>query len=71
MFPICLAGCMTNDSTRRDFLKGRFRGLNESYGNLLQTRLLMEAVWQKRDVGGEAADLRESIREQGLQLLLL
>jgi hypothetical protein len=71
VFPICLAGCMTNDSTRRDFLKGRFRGLNESYGNLLQTRLLMEAVWQKRDVGGEAADLRETIREQGLQLLLL
>ncbi|KAF8150823.1 fungal-specific transcription factor domain-containing protein [Crassisporium funariophilum] len=71
VFPICLAGCMTNDSTCRDFLKNRIRGLNESYGNLLQTRRLMEAVWQKRDVGGKEVDVRETIREQGLNLLLI
>ncbi|CAA7266981.1 unnamed protein product [Cyclocybe aegerita] len=71
VFPICFAGAMSNDSTRRDFLKGRMRGLNDSYGNLLQTRRLMEAVWQKRDVGGKEVDVRETIREQGLQLLLI
>jgi len=71
VFPICLAGCMTNDSTRRDFLKGRIRGLNESYGNLLQVRRLMEAVWQKRDVSGKEVDVRETIQEQGLKLLLI
>jgi len=71
VFPICFAGCMTDDSTRRDFLKGRIRGLNESYGNLLQTRRLMEVVWQKRDVGGKEVDVRETLREQGLNLLLI
>jgi len=71
VFPICLAGCMTNDSTIRDFFKSRLRALNESYGNLLQTRRLMEAVWQKRDVGGKEVDVRETIREQGLKLLLI
>jgi hypothetical protein len=71
VFPICFAGCMTDDSTRRDFLKGRIRGLNESYGNLLQTRRLMEVVWQKRDVGGKEVDIRETLREQGLNLLLI
>lgn len=71
VFPICLAGCMTNDSTKRDYLKSRLQGLNESYGNLLQTRLLMEALWQKRDVSGEAVDVREIIREQRLMVLLL
>uniref|UniRef100_A0A8H7Y332 Zn(2)-C6 fungal-type domain-containing protein n=1 Tax=Psilocybe cubensis TaxID=181762 RepID=A0A8H7Y332_PSICU len=71
VFPICLAGCMTNDSTVRDFFKGRLRLLNESYGNLLQTRRLMEAVWQKRDIGGKEVDFRETIREQGLKLLLI
>lgn len=71
VFPICLAACMTNDSSRRDFFKTRLRSLNESYGNLLTTRRLMEAVWQKRDVSGREVDFRETIREQGLKLLLI
>jgi hypothetical protein len=70
-FPICLAGCMTNDSTRRDFFSNRIRVLNESFGNLLQTRRLMETVWQKRDVCGKQTDVRESIQEQGMKLLLI
>jgi len=71
VFPICLAACMTNDSTRRDFFKNRIRNMNESFGNLLQVRRLMEAIWQKRDICGSEADLRESIQEQGLKLLLI
>ncbi|KAF8907283.1 fungal-specific transcription factor domain-containing protein [Gymnopilus junonius] len=71
MFPICLAGSMTNDSTVRNFFKERIRALNENYGNLLQTRRLMEEVWQKRDAQGREVDLRETIREQGLKILLV
>jgi len=71
VFPICLASCMTNDSTRRDFFKNRLHSLNESYGNLLQVRRLMEAVWQKRDVGGKEIDVSQTLREQGLNLLLV
>ncbi|KAJ2926860.1 hypothetical protein H1R20_g10251, partial [Candolleomyces eurysporus] len=73
VFPICLAGCMTNDSNKRDYLKGRLQGLNETYGNLLQTRLLMEALWQRRDVSvsGEPVDMREIMRDQQLTVLLL
>lgn len=70
-FPICLAGCMTNDSTRRDFFKGRLQLLDGSIGNVMQTRLVMEAVWQKRDVNGGAVELRDTVRERGLTLLLL
>ncbi|KAF6759886.1 fungal-specific transcription factor domain-containing protein [Ephemerocybe angulata] len=71
VFPICLAGCMTNDSNKRDYLKGRLQGLNETYGNLLQTRLLMEALWQRRDVSQESVDVREIMRDQQLMVLLL
>jgi hypothetical protein len=71
MFPICLAGCMTNDSTRRDFFKGRLQLLDGSIGNVMQTRLVMEAVWQKRDVNGGAVELRDTVRERGLSLLLV
>ena len=62
---------MTNDSNKRDYLKGRLQGLNETYGNLLQTRLLMEALWQRRDVSGESVDVREIMRDQQLMVLLL
>ncbi|KAJ7745738.1 fungal-specific transcription factor domain-containing protein [Mycena metata] len=71
VFPICLAGCMTDDSAWRDFLKGRLQALDESLGNLMRTRLLMEAVWQKRDISGMTVDWRETMRERGLNLLLL
>lgn len=71
VFPICLAGCMTNDSSKRDYLKNRLQGLNETYGNLLQTRLLMQALWQRRDVSGEPVDVREIMRDQQLMVLLL
>ncbi|KAJ7096534.1 fungal-specific transcription factor domain-containing protein [Mycena belliarum] len=71
VFPICLAGCMTDDSTLRDFLKGRLQALDESLGNIMRTRLLMEAVWQRRDVSGATVDWRETMRDRGLNLLLL
>ncbi|KAJ7476180.1 fungal-specific transcription factor domain-containing protein [Mycena latifolia] len=71
VFPICLAGCMTDDSTWRELLKGRLQALDESLGNLMRTRLLMEAVWQKRDVSGMTVDWRETMHERGLNLLFV
>jgi hypothetical protein len=71
VFPICLAACMTDDSTQRDLLKGRLQGQDESIGNLMRARLLLEAVWQKRDVQGGTVDWREMIQERALHLLLL
>ncbi|THV07272.1 hypothetical protein K435DRAFT_848222 [Dendrothele bispora CBS 962.96] len=63
VFSICIAACMTDDSSRRDFLKGRLQAQDENIGNLMRTRLLMEAVWQKRDViGGGTVDWRETMR---------
>ncbi|KAF7328049.1 Zn(2)-C6 fungal-type domain-containing protein [Mycena kentingensis (nom. inval.)] len=70
VFPICLAGCMTDDAGQREFLKGRLLALDQSVGDLMRTRLLMEAVWQKRDVDGPKVDWREVMRDHGLNLLL-
>ena len=71
VFPICLVGSMTDSSAHRDFCKGRLSLLDNGVGNLLQVRLVMEAMWHKRDVGGSAVELREIIRERGLHLLLV
>ncbi|GLB40340.1 putative fungal specific transcription factor [Lyophyllum shimeji] len=71
VYPICLAGSMSDDSSRREFCKGRLQHLDGSIGNLMQTRLVMEAIWQKRDVNCGVVDFRETIRERGLNLLLI
>ncbi|TFK33218.1 fungal-specific transcription factor domain-containing protein [Crucibulum laeve] len=71
VFPICLAACLTNDSNQRDFLKHRFQVLEESVGNLMQARRLMEEVWQKRDVSGNPVNFRDVIFERRLNLLLI
>ncbi|KAJ7067197.1 fungal-specific transcription factor domain-containing protein [Mycena amicta] len=71
VFPIFLAGCMTDDSNWREFLNGRLQARDESLGDLMRTRLLMEAVWQQRDVSGVNVDWQETMREQGLNLLLV
>ncbi|KAG5638486.1 hypothetical protein H0H81_012418 [Sphagnurus paluster] len=71
VFPICLAGSMSDVSGHRDFFKARLQHLDGSIGNLMQIRLVMEAVWQKRDVNGGPVDFRQTIRERGLNLLLI
>ncbi|KAG7089213.1 hypothetical protein E1B28_010915 [Marasmius oreades] len=70
IFPICLAGCMSDDSTHRDFFKGRLRAHDETIGNFMKVRLLMEGVWQRRDVG-ELVDWREEMRDRSFNLLLI
>jgi hypothetical protein len=71
VFPICIAGCLADDPVHRGTLSGRLQAQDQSFGNLLQTRTAMEAVWQKRDNHGITVDWRQSLREQGRNLLLI
>ncbi|KIY69100.1 hypothetical protein CYLTODRAFT_421025 [Cylindrobasidium torrendii FP15055 ss-10] len=70
-FPICLAGCMSDESTQRDMLKARLQAQNDTIGNLLRTRAVMEAVWQSRDTRGCAVDWKNTLRERCTNLLLI
>ena len=71
VFPIYLAGSMTNDSRNRDFCKRRLSPFDGSIGNMTQVRLVIEAMWQKRDISGGPVELQTIVREQGMHLLLL
>ncbi|KAL0579043.1 hypothetical protein V5O48_002936 [Marasmius crinis-equi] len=71
VLPICLAGSMTDNSMHRDFLKGRLQAQDETIGNIMGTRFLMEGVWQRRDVSGNHVDWREMMRDRGINLLLM
>jgi hypothetical protein len=71
VFPLCLAGCLTDDRTRRDLLKARLQAQDENIGNILQVRGLMEAVWRRRDFSGGAIDWRDIMRNDGLNVLLV
>ena len=71
MFPICLAGCMTDDVAQRDMLKSRLQAQEQNIGTLMQTRAVLESVWQKRDAHGGMIDWRETMRDAHLNLLLI
>ncbi|KAG6897153.1 hypothetical protein C0992_003740 [Termitomyces sp. T32_za158] len=71
VFPICLAGSLTDDPNRQDFCKRRLQRLDNRIGNLMQTRRVMEAVWQKRENSGAAVDIREIVQERDPNLLFI
>ncbi|KAH7925835.1 hypothetical protein BV22DRAFT_1064197 [Leucogyrophana mollusca] len=70
VFPICLAGCLTDDPVRREVLKARLHAQQEGFGNIHQTQRVMEAAWHRRDSTGAAVDWRELLRDQGNLLLV-
>lgn len=71
VFPICLAGSMSDDQSHRDLCQARLQQLDANIGNVMQTRSVMEAVWRKRDMLGGIADFAETLREQNNNLLLI
>ncbi|KAF9260103.1 hypothetical protein L218DRAFT_620173 [Marasmius fiardii PR-910] len=72
IFPMCLAGCMTDHPNHRAFLKGRLQALDNTIGNTSNVRLLMEGVWQRRgDQTVHHVDWREAMQDRSLNLLLI
>lgn len=71
VFPICLAGCMTNDLEKREFLRNRLLGLDHTVGNVAEARVLMEAVWQRRDTTGVNPHWLSVMQELGFNILLV
>lgn len=71
VFPICLAGCLTDDPIKREFLKARLDGQHDGFGNTSQTLRIMETAWQRRDSQGGAVEWQDLLHIQGRHLLLL
>jgi len=72
VFPISLAGIMTNDPVNREFLRNRLAIHDTTVGNVGEARMLMEAVWERRDKFGDPApDWIQVMREMNFNLLLV
>ena len=71
VFPICLAGCLTDDPMKREFLKARLQGQHNGFGNTNQTLRVMETAWQRRDSRGGTVEWQDLLHIQGRYLLLL
>lgn len=71
VFPIFLAGCLTDDPMKREFLKARFQGQHDSFGSTSQALRVMETAWQRRDSQGGAVGWQDLLHIQGRYLLLL
>jgi hypothetical protein len=75
VFPLCVAGCMTDDPTLRQFFSGRL-DMNSPVGNCGKTVELMAEVWRRRDLGilrpdGTMYGWRDVMKETGLEILLV
>lgn len=71
VFPICVAGCLTDVREQREFFKQRLEGQNIPFGNQSQTRHLMEVVWRKRDNQGGVVDWRSTMPDIGVNVLVI
>ncbi|KAG6334492.1 hypothetical protein ID866_4603 [Astraeus odoratus] len=72
IFPMYLAGCLADDRAKREVFKSRLLGVQDSFGNILQTVRVLEAVWHRRDNrGGGAVEWRDLLHVQGRNHLLL
>lgn len=71
MFPIYLAGCLTDDTVQRDVLRTRLLGIQDGFRNVHQTVGVLETVWHRRDSRGDAVEWRDLLHVQGRHRLLL
>ncbi|KAG6373392.1 hypothetical protein JVT61DRAFT_6541 [Boletus reticuloceps] len=71
VFPICLAGCLTDDPAKREIFKMRLVGQQSVFGNVHQALMVMETAWQRWDTRGGAVEWRDLLHVQGRHLLLL
>jgi hypothetical protein len=71
VFPMCLAGCLTDDPVKREIFKSRLVGQQSQFGNVHQALMVMETAWQRRDTRGGAVEWRDLLHVQGRNLLLL
>lgn len=71
VFPICVAGCLADVREQREFFTQRLDAHSVPFGNLAQTRHLMEVVWRKRDTQGGVVDWRSTMPDIGVNLLVI
>lgn len=71
VFPLCFAGCMTDDPALRRYFGDRLKAMDGPVGNCGKAMLLMEAVWSRRDNLGLVMSWRDVMRETQLELLLV
>ncbi|KIJ66899.1 hypothetical protein HYDPIDRAFT_108852 [Hydnomerulius pinastri MD-312] len=71
VFPICLAGCLTDDPVRREVFKARLVTQQSDFGNVHQALVVLNTAWQRRDNRGGASEWRDLLHLQGRSLLLL
>jgi len=79
VFPMCLAGSLTDDPMMRDYIKRRCAAHNDEYvGTMYQARTFMESVWNRRAAASNmthrgvalAVDWRECLKDRWSNLFL-
>lgn len=62
---------MTNEHAHREFLRNRLLAQDPTVGNVAEARMLMEAVWERRDKFNTNPHWLHVMQEMGFNLLLV
>lgn len=71
VFPLCIAGCSTDDAGLRAFFEERLSAMSGPVGNSGRTLELMRSVWDRRDRFGEVVGWRDVMRDSKVEILLV
>lgn len=71
VFPLCIAGCTTDDPVLREFFADRLQAMDGPVGNSGKTLQLMRTVWNRRDQNHPVTAWRDVMRDSKLELLLV
>ncbi|TDL25633.1 hypothetical protein BD410DRAFT_784670 [Rickenella mellea] len=71
VFPICIAGCLTDDKSQRQFLMAKLQEQEaESVGNCSEVQNVIKSVWRERDRKRIAVSWRDVMKANGPILLV-
>lgn len=71
VFPLCIAGCSTDNAPLRAFFEERLSAMSGPVGNGAKTLELMRMVWNRRDQYGEVVGWRDVMRDSKMEILLV
>lgn len=69
VFPLCLAGCLSEDMSRRTFFQRRLHHLDGGFKHSRQLQQVMEKVWHQRTIMKDAIDFRQVVQTHSLLLV--
>ncbi|KAA1467752.1 hypothetical protein DENSPDRAFT_832876 [Dentipellis sp. KUC8613] len=71
LLPLCLTGSLVDSAQHRELIRSRLFRISSGNATVKQIIVVLNEIWQRRDVQGGIYDWRDVMREQGWTPLLV